>query len=92
MSHSWICPLCDEETGSFTRHTKLGLHVAVAEHILLHEDRAGLRAVDKARLECTDSTCSLGTRKQYDPSAVNMIPKLTEYDKKFLSGIRTKIE
>jgi hypothetical protein len=92
MTYEFICPLCEEFEGKFVRHTKLGLHVAVAEHILRHEERAGLRAVDKARLECVQTECSLGCRKKYDASDANMVPKMTEYDMKFCQGIKIKIE
>jgi hypothetical protein len=95
MNHQWCwqCPLCSEEIGYFARHTKLGLHVAVAEHILhAHEEPAAQRAVDRARLECTQTECSLGCRKKYDVSDANMVPKMTEYDMKFLSGVKVKIE
>lgn len=92
MTHTWTCPLCEEVDGKIERQTRLALEVAMATHIMNHENSAGLRAVDRARLGCTDTTCSLGKGRAYDSSAQSFVPKLTDYDKKFLSGCKIKID
>ena len=94
MAHTyqWSCPLCEKVDGFFERQTELGLTIAVATHIINHEERAGLRAVDRARLTCCETSCSLGKNRKLDPDTQEFVPRLTEYDRKFLSGVRIKIE
>lgn len=86
----WQCPLCDE-CGYFERSTEDALDIACAAHILRHEEESALRAVDKARLECIQPECSLGCRKGYNSAAQIMCPKLTDYDKRFLSGVKISL-
>jgi hypothetical protein len=93
MIHKWSCPLCESASGYFERSTEYALAVATASHIITaHEDRASLRAVNSARLHCTEIKCSLGMDKVYDSSAASFVPKLTEYDRKFLCGNKIKVD
>lgn len=92
MSHKWTCPLCEEVDGKFERQTKLGLDMAVAAHILRHEHAAELRAVDRARKTCQSTDCSIGRNKFYDSASADFSPRLTDYDKKFLEGVRIKLD
>lgn len=92
MANRWQCPLCDEVDGLFERQTKIALDIAVASHILNHESRAGLVAVDRARLGCTDTACSLGKNRVYDIDAGKFVPRLTDFDRALLAGMRIKIE
>lgn len=93
MSYKWSCPLCEPIDGQFERQTKFALDIATATHIISsHEDPAALRAVNSARLHCTETTCSLGKNRVYDSSASSFVPKLSEYDHKLLKGIKIKID
>jgi len=87
----WICPLCSIDVGSFERNSEEALEIVTAAHIIRHEEAASLRAVDAARLECTQAECSLGCRKGYNKNMEAMCPKLTEYDKKFLTGVKISL-
>lgn len=90
--HTWDCPLCDAIEGRFERQTKVGLDIAIASHIIRHEERSGLRAVDRARLGCTETTCSLGKNRCYDPTAKDFVPRMTDFDRKLLIGMKVKLE
>lgn len=91
MSYTFTCPLCEPAIGHFERLTQTGMDMAIAAHILRHEDAASLRAVDIARLRCTDVTCSLGKTRALNTDTGLFEPKLTEYDIKFLNGIKIKV-
>jgi hypothetical protein len=91
MAIIWQCPLCDPEIGRFERITETGMMMAIAAHILRHEDSAGLRAVDMARLRCTDTACSLGKSKVLNHDSGLFEPRLTDYDIKFLNGMKIKV-
>ena len=91
MVYTWQCPLCIDACGYFERLTELGLCVATATHIQMHMECASLCAVYNARLKCTETTCSLGTSKKLNMDSGLFEPRLTEYDIKFLNGLKIKI-
>lgn len=82
------CPLCDPVV-ILTRSDQFALDIAIAAHIIHHEDEASLRAVDRARLGCQQVACSLGGGRMYHREN-GFEYRLTDYDEKFLSGIRIK--
>lgn len=84
--HSWKCPLCMDDLGKIERQTEFGLIVATANHMTIHMDEASLHAIDRARLQCTEVNCSIGKAQRY--STAGIVPKLTDYDRKFLSGLK----
>ncbi len=92
MSYFWDCPLCDEAGGHFERQTKFALDIATAAHITNHVDAGSLRAVDHARMTCHEMNCAIGKNKVYEGVSGIFAPRLTEYDRKFLNGIKIKID
>ena len=91
MVYTWTCPLCEPIYGQFHRITQLGIDTATAAHIMRHEEEASLRAVDNARLKCTDAACSLGKDRGLNRASGLFEPKLTDYDIKFMTGCKIKI-
>ena len=90
---TWQCPLCDDQFGRVEADTEFGLEAKTANHITTqHEDSAAQRAVDRARLGCTDVNCSLGKSKIWDKYENMSVYKLTDFDKKFLDGIKVGYE
>lgn len=91
MSYQWNCPLCEPAIGHFERITKTGIEMVMAAHILRHEEEAGLRAVNNARLKCAEINCSLGKTRCLNTETGLFEPKLTEYDIKLLQGMKIKV-
>lgn len=90
--YTFQCPLCEPEVGLFERNTADALDIAIASHILRHNDEACLRAVDRARLGCQEIKCSLGHNRVYDPLTKLSMSRLTEFDQLFLTGMKIRIE
>jgi hypothetical protein len=91
MSYTFTCPLCDPAIGHFERTTEFGLAVAIATHIERHMNEEGLRAVNAARLKCTETSCSLGMSRVLNTDSGIFEPRLTAYDLKFLNGMKIKV-
>lgn len=72
-----------------TRGSQDHLDLAVAAHILsAHEEPSALRAVDKARLQCTNAACEIGRKNHQNLSIGKAELALTDYDKALLAGMR----
>lgn len=66
------------------------LNLVVASHILKHEERVALAAVDRARLQCQEINCAIGKRNYY--TAVKGELTLTDFDKSLLAGMKIAVE
>lgn len=85
----WRCPLCKPEDGTIERGSQEFLDAAIGNHILTaHEERAALRAVDNARISCPAVACEIGRNAHYNKTLGCAELKLTEYDRRLLSGMR----
>ena len=60
----------------------------IAAHVLQHEERAALRAVDRARLECTTIGCEIGRKNHQNLSIGNPNLTLTDFDKTLLAAMK----
>jgi hypothetical protein len=90
--YEWRCPLCPDWEAVIERLSAAALNLAVMKHIIGHEERAAQRAVDKARLSCPQVDCSLGKDRRFDTTQRCLVPKLTDFDVKFLHDLKIKIE
>jgi hypothetical protein len=84
----WCCPLCTKEDGTIERGSQEHLDLAIANHVIGHEQRAALVAVDQARLGCPSPTCDIGRNMHYNKSLGCAELKLTDFDRRLLNGMR----
>lgn len=90
---SWTCPLCPEPESKITRGSEESLKHAVANHITVaHEQKSALQSVDRARIECTNPACAIGTKKSWNYVTASSELALTGYDIALLSGMRISPE
>ena len=81
----WQCPACFGEESHVSAASEALLRLEIREHILRHEDRAGLRAVDTARLECQSIDCKIGKNGRVLNVRTNeWESKLSSYDRRLL--------
>lgn len=80
--------MCAPEVGTIKRGSQEFLEIAVGSHIMIHEQRAALAAVDKARLECRSTSCEIGRKNYVGLSIGNPSLNLSDYDRTWLSGMR----
>lgn len=66
--------------------------MAIAAHILHHEETASLRAVDRARLSCRSTTCEIGRANHMNLSIGNPSLALTEFDRTWLQAMKVGAE
>lgn len=88
---SWKCPLCTEDE-PIVRGSSEHLEMAVASHIIGHEQRASLKAVDLARIGCRVAGCEIGRKNQLMLTAGTTALALSEFDKLLLAGMRIGID
>ncbi len=74
---TWECPACDEKIEASGPD---GLTWNVRQHILHHETRAGLKAVEQAKENCTRTYCGLNTLSPDE--------KITVHDRKYLGEMK----
>jgi hypothetical protein len=84
---TWRCPLCAGDA-EFVRGTQEHLDMIVAAHILQHESKASLLAVDRARLSCPVPECSIGRKNHVNLSLGSAFLTLSDFDKTWLMGMR----
>jgi hypothetical protein len=84
---SWTCPLCigDEP---IVRGSEEFLQMAVASHLLFHEERAALKAVDRARIECRVAGCEIGKKNCLNLGTGNPCLALSEFDRTWLQAMK----
>jgi hypothetical protein len=88
---TWTCPLCAED-GKIERGSDEFLDMAVASHILQHEQRAALKSVDAARLGCRTVGCEIGkNNKCYTTAGISSLT-LTDFDRSLLAGMKISNE
>ncbi len=83
----WACPICIP-TFSISRYTQAALDISTSLHIRSHEHKAEALAVDRARNQCPSTQCTIGTNRTYNQTTHEWEPRLTEYDKKLLDGMK----
>jgi hypothetical protein len=89
---TWRCPLCGPDDAVVSRGSAEHLEMAVAAHIVLHETRAGLKAVDAARISCRNAGCEIGKNNAIVSLTGNPNLQLTDFDKTLLAGMRISKE
>lgn len=86
----WKCPLCPDANSVIERLSEAALNLAMMQHIIGHEERAAQRAVDKARLNCQSTDCSLGKSRHWSNEHKCMVPTFTDFDLRMLRELRIK--
>jgi hypothetical protein len=82
------CPICGPDS-KITRGSQEHLNLAISDHIMrVHEERAALQAVDRARISCPNTSCDIGRRTHCNLSIGTSIMLLTEFDKNLLQGMK----
>ena len=88
---SWKCPLCLEDE-PITRGGQEFLDMAVAAHLLRHEERAALKAVDAARISCRVAGCEIGRKNNMNLSCGTAILTLSDFDQTLLRAMKIGVE
>jgi hypothetical protein len=80
----WRCPSCSKQVKA---DTDVALYWALRRHILEHEDRAALQAVDRMKARCYSPSCPL-VGNHFIIRGLDGLPILTDFDKQWLRGIK----
>src|ERR1700730_15590083 len=81
------CPLCKDDP-PIERGSDEHLDMAIAAHILHHEEVAIPRSVDRARLQCPSTICEIGRKNHQNLSIGNPALNLSDWDRTWLSAIK----
>lgn len=91
MKLIWKCPICADDE-AIVRGSQEHLNMAMAAHILKHEQTAALRAVDRARVECVSPSCEIGRKNHWNKTIGSSELSLSEFDRNLLSAMKVGTE